>query len=248
MKYGILCAVRPEIALILEDFKGECVTLAGREFYVGTLYGHEAVLVMCGVGKVASAMTATLLIQHFSVDALLFCGTAGGIDPALRVGDVVIADSLIQHDLFDGDRHFTLPMLPADGRFLPDPFLSAALLQAAERYTKESMTRDIPAAYLEEFRIESPKAVKGLIASGDQFINDPVKSRWLSENLPGLQCAEMEGAAVAQVCADYSLPFAVMRIISDGANSDSSVDFDRFAENAMCHFTRGSLRAFFQSR
>ncbi|MEG0693666.1 MAG: 5'-methylthioadenosine/adenosylhomocysteine nucleosidase, partial [Oscillospiraceae bacterium] len=84
----------------------------------------------------------------------------------------------------------------------------------------------------------------GTIASGDQFINDKFKNQWLEENIPNLKCVEMEGAAVAQVCYEFDIPFAVIRVISDSANDTSGPDFDRFALEAMCHFTRGSLKAF----
>ena len=198
---------------------------------------------MSRVGKVASASTATTLIDRFAVDNVIFCGTAGGVDKNLNVGDVVVADVLIQHDVFDGVEFFKIPRLNVSD-FIPDKTLSEAMHKGIDSYIKNELKNEIPQKYLDEFKIVNPKVIVGTIASGDQFINDKSKNQWLEENIKNLKCVEMEGAAVAQVCFEFDIPFAVIRVISDSANDTSGPDFDRFALEAMPHFTRGSLRAF----
>ena len=248
MKYGILCAMKEEIDLLTQDIViQKTETIAGRDFYDGLLYGVPVVLVQSRIGKVASASTATTLIDRFGVDQVIFCGTAGGIDPARNVGDIVVADSLVQHDFFSGVDYFRIPLIDVS-YFQTDPSLSKEIRAAVEEYVSSSLTADIPQKYLEEFHIHSPKAVTGTIASGDQFINDSEKNQWLRENIRALQCVEMEGAAVAQVCYEFGVPFAVLRVISDSANEASGIDFESFVAEAACYFTRGSIKAFLEKK
>lgn len=244
MKYGIICAVTPEIELIRKDIVNEKVTtIARRTYSEGVLYGKDVVLVMSEVGKVASALTATILISKFDIDCVVFCGTAGATSSELNVGDVVVADSLIQHDLFNGTEHFKLPMLDM-WDFAPEKKLSDDIFKAVQSYIDNEGYKEIPTQYLEEFHIKSPKVVVGTIASGDQFINDKNKTQWLSDNINNLKCVEMEGAAVGQVCYDFSTPLAVVRVISDSANEESDFDFFHFAKEAMPYFTRGALKSY----
>lgn len=244
MKIGIMCAMQEEIDLLHQDIVSETVTeIAGRTFYAGQLYGVDTVLVMARIGKVAASMTATLLLDHFGVDALLFAGTAGGVDPALHVGDVAIGKHCVQHD-FDvpGGDDFRIPLLNIS-YLESDEKLTNLAFQAVSAYAAEEMTKEIPAEYLEKFGIGQPQVKLGTIASGDQFICDKEKNRWLYEKVKDITCVEMEGAAVAQVCYEWGVPFTVIRVISDGANDDSSVDFDLFIEKAAKYFTRGIVKA-----
>lgn len=244
MKYGIICAMQEEIELLRADLAETAVTrIAGRDFCAGKLYGKDVVLVMSRIGKVASASTATTLIDRYHPDCVIFCGTAGGVDKALNIGDAVVGDQLVQHDFDTGIDRFRIPLLDVS-YFKTDKQLSASMLKAVDHYMKYEMKQDIPKEYLDEFGIVSPKVQMGTVASGDQFICDEKKNEWLAQNIENLQCVEMEGAAVAQVCYEFGTPFAVLRVVSDSANSDSNIDFMRFVEKAACHFTRGSLRAF----
>lgn len=243
-KIGLICAVEGEIRLLSQDISSEKSTVvAGREFFEGVLYGREVVLVQSRIGKVAAASTVTTLIDRFAVDCVIFCGTAGGVDKALNVGDFVVGDRLVQHDFFTGVDWFRIPMLDVS-YFEADRQLSEQLHAAVDVYIREGLRADVPQRHLDEFGIVSPKVAVGTIASGDQFICEAEKHRWLEEHLDRLQCVEMEGAAVAQVCYEFGVPFAVLRVISDSANDDSNVDFARFVEEAACHFTRGTLKAF----
>lgn len=244
MKYGIICAMEAEINLLEKDICASKTTvIANRTFIEGTLYGKEVVLVMSRIGKVASASTATTLIDRFLVDNVIFCGTAGGIDKSLNVGDVVIGDLTVQHDVVVGNDLFIIPRINID-YFKSDESLTNKMHDAVKAYIEEELTSDIPQKHLDEFNIKQPKVVIGTIASGDQFICDGSKNAWLEQNVRNIKCVEMEGAAVAQVCHEFGVPFSIIRVISDSASDSAGVDFDAFVLEAACHFTRGSMKAF----
>ena len=244
MPIGIICAMNEEIALLEQDIQLEQETvLAGRRFLCGTLYGKEAVLVMSRIGKVAVAVTTTLLAECFHASPILFAGTAGAVSPQLQIGDIVIGDRSVQHD-FDAneDSPFQVPLIGVS-YFRSDESLTRLAHEAADRYFQEEFTRDVPPEHLKQFGITRPQVVTGTIASGDQFVRDPAKGRWLYEAVENIQCVEMEGAAMAQVCYEFQIPFTILRVISDGANHDTPVVFDEFVRGAARYFTRGCLRA-----
>lgn len=244
MKYGIICAMESEINLLLEDIiVSNKTTIAHREFIEGNLYGKDVVLVKSGIGKVAAALTTTTLIDRFQVDEIIFNGTAGGIDKALNVGDVVIGDYTVQHDVVVMGELFTIPRINID-YFPSNKTLTTKLYNAVEAFIQNDLRNEIPQSHLDDFNIETPKAVIGTVASGDQFICDGSKNAWLEENVRNIQCVEMEGAAVAQVCYEFDIPFGIIRVISDSASDDSAVDFEAFVEEAASHFTRGTMKAF----
>ncbi|MGI5958672.1 MAG: 5'-methylthioadenosine/adenosylhomocysteine nucleosidase [Massiliimalia sp.] len=242
MKLGMICAMEEEIRLILQDMKSEkIVNIAGREFHIGVLYDIETVLVLSRIGKVAASMTTALLIDHFEVDQVIFSGTAGGVDPELHTGDIVIGDQSCQHDFKVPGEKFRIPLL--NKCYLDsDPNLTKLAFQAAEEYIGEQMKQDVPVEFLKEFGITAPKAVVGTIASGDEFVCEKSRNQWLYENVENVRCVEMEGAAVAQACYEFDIPFTIIRVISDGANDSSNVDFDRFIEHTAKFFTRGVVK------
>jgi len=246
MKYGIICAMESEIQLLINDIKSsKTTTIANRVFIEGELYGNSVVLVMSRIGKVAAASTATTLIDRFGVDTVIFCGTAGGIDKSLNVGDVVVGDLSVQHDVVVMGELFTIPRIDV-AYFKSEETLVKRLFLAVEDYITHDMHKEIPQEHLDQFNIKEPKVVTGTVASGDQFICDGSKNAWLQENVDNIKCVEMEGAAVAQVCYEFGVPFAIIRVISDSADSDSVVDFYAFVSEAACHFTRGIVKAFFE--
>ncbi len=187
--------------------------VAGRDFWAGHLHGHDVVAVLSRIGKVAAATTAVVLIERFKVDRIIFTGVAGGLAPQVKVGDVVVADGFIQHDL-DASPIFPKYEVPLYGvdRFATDPALREQLARAA---------RDaLPAATLH----------RGLVASGDRFVSTTYESRALQAALPDALAVEMEGAAFAQVCHDYGVPFAAVRTISDRADDEAHGDFMTFIQ------------------
>jgi adenosylhomocysteine nucleosidase len=204
------------------------VQRAGRTFWCGQWLGQEVVLVLSKVGKVAAATTASTLIEAFQVRRIVFTGVAGGIGPGVKVGDVVVASQFIQHDM-DSSPLFARFEIPLYGSstFACDKALSALLLEAAN-----TGLAGVSEHFHRENLLAKPTLHSGLIASGDQFISSAaVASRVLGDlKVAGFDAlaVEMEGAAVAQVCCDYGVPFAAVRTISDRADDQAHVDFSAF--------------------
>jgi adenosylhomocysteine nucleosidase len=199
------------------------VRLAGRDFHHGVIHGQPVVLALSGIGKVAAATTAVLLMHAFDARKLIFTGVAGGLAAGVDVGDVVIARQLLQHDM-DASPLFPRFEVPLTGRsrFDADADLADALAAA---------TRRSPGARLHQ----------GLIVSGDRFVASAADSAALRALLPDALAVEMEGAAVAQACADFGRPFAVVRTISDRADDAAHVDFVRFIEEVASATTRAII-------
>lgn len=248
MKIGIMGAMQEEVAGLLRYLEEPVRTTCGmRDYHTGRLSGHDAVVVFSRWGKVAAASTATTLIERHGVDFIVFTGVAGAIDPALNVGDIVIADALVQHDLdasaVPGIRRFEVPLLGVR-TFPVDTRVVDRALASAWHFIREDMAQAVPAETLAAFGIASPRACAGLIASGDQFIASPAKAAALARELPGLRCVEMEGAAVAQVAHEHGIPCVVLRTISDKADHTAGVDFPRFLTGIASPFTCGVVLRF----
>ena len=211
---AIVSAMHEELAAVLGLMPDEHrVTLAGRDFWRGHLHGQDVIAVLARIGKVAAATTATLLAQHFQVRAVLFTGVAGGLGPGVKVGDVVVAREFLQHDL-DASPIFARHEVPLYGlsRFPADAAWADALAAAA--------------------RVALPDASvhEGLVLSGDRFVSTTAEARVLQAELPQALAVEMEGAAFAQVCHDFGLPFAAVRTISDRADDAAHGDFTTFVQ------------------
>lgn len=228
---GIMGAMPEEIKGISDLLESrQEVILGQRTYYTGILRGKQVVVVFSRWGKVAAATTVTTLILKFGITELLFTGVAGGLHPELRIGDVVIASRLIQHDM---DARPILPRfeIPLEGItfFKSD----SRLVAKAEKLLKELTVPSVFHGWLDEkyrlkFGIPAPGVWVGDIASGDQFIADPDDKAELQRLLPSVICVEMEGAAVAQVCYEYKIPFTVIRTISDAADHNAAIDFPSF--------------------
>lgn len=248
MLIGIIGAMEQEIRLLAESMTiKETKTIAMREYYIGKLFGKDAVLVFSMCGKVAAASTVTTLIEIFNVDMVLFTGVAGGTAAELHIGDIVIADRLVQHDMdasaLPGFKKFEIPLLGADVFKSSEKLISLAKL-SAQKYIKEFMKEDVSEYYLKEFNITTPDVIVGTVASGDQFVADSSKVAGLMQEISNLKCLEMEGAAVAQVCYEHNVDFIVFRVISDKADEHASINFPEFIEKAASHFTRGIIECF----
>jgi adenosylhomocysteine nucleosidase len=228
MTIAIVSAMHEELsavlALIPDEYKE---VVAGREFWRGHLHGQEVVAVLSRIGKVAAATTATILIEGFGVKSIVFTGVAGGLGPGVNVGDIVVADSFLQHDL-DASPIFPKYEVPLYGlsRFTADPGLSARLAAAV----REALPR--------------VTLHRGLVISGDRFVATTAESRALQLAQPEALAVEMEGAAIAQVCYDYGLPFAAVRTISDSADDAAHVDFTRFIQEVASRYSAAIVEAF----
>ena len=224
---AIVAAMHQELAAVLALLPDEHKTVvAGREFWRGHLHGHAVIAVLSRIGKVAAATTATALIAHFGVRQIVFTGVAGGLGPGVRVGDVVVAETFLQHDL-DASPIFPRHEVPLYGRsrFATDPALTQRLVDTARRA--------LPAAALH----------RGLIISGDRFVSTTSEARALQTELPDALAVEMEGAAIAQVCHDYGVAYAAVRTISDRADDDAHGDFTHFVETVASPHSAAIVRA-----
>jgi len=228
----------PELDAVLADLHVHTAEdVGGRRFHLGQLHGRDAVLVVSRCGKVAAAGTATLLLERYGVESILFTGVAGAASPGLRIGDIVVADRLIQHDL-DARPLFPRYEVPLLGVsvFAADPDLAARAQRAAEVFAADAPAR--LGAVAVAFGLERPAVHRGLIASGDRFFAAADDVAALRRDLPDVLCVEMEGAAVAQVCHEYGRPVCVIRTISDTADHAAHIDFPRFLEGVCGRYAR----------
>lgn len=246
---GIMSAMHEELAAVLAAMPDEQrVTVAGRDFWVGHWHGHAVVAVLSRIGKVAAATTATVLLERFAVDALVFTGVAGGLGAGVRVGDVVVAKGLVQHDM-DASPLFPRHEVPLYGRarFEADADLSAQL-SVASHQVLENAAQHLGVDTLLAFQLDSPRVHQGLILSGDRFVSTSAESQALRQALPEALAVEMEGAAVAQVCHDYVVPFAAVRTISDRADDEAHTDFTRFIREVASRYSLAILSQWLTSR
>ena len=245
MSTAILSALAQEQQGLLELMdQPRCVHRAGREFWLGALHGQPVVLALSRIGKVAAATTTTTVIEAFGAQRVVFTGVAGGVAPGVHVGDVVVASEFVQHDM-DASPLFPRYEVPLYGRerFACDPDLTALLVKASRAGLLQlNAARDSGAGAV-------PLVVhQGLIASGDRFVSAAEELRLLQQALhsaghPPL-AVEMEGAAVAQVCFDYDVPFAAMRTISDRADDTAHVDFPKFVQEVASRYALSIIDAF----
>jgi adenosylhomocysteine/aminodeoxyfutalosine nucleosidase len=206
-------AMPEEIEPILEKVgEYKVVTYAKNKYYEATYKGVELVIAYSKIGKVFSTLTATSLIEHFGCDRLLFSGVAGAISSELKVGDLVIATKLAQHDL--DITAFGHPYgYVAEGSVFVDA--DAQMLDMAKEVADE-MCRDVR---------------KGIIATGCQFVADEDRKNWIGKEF-GSYALEMEGASVAVVCDALDVRFFILRAISDAADMDASFSFDEFLQSS----------------
>ena len=241
---GLMSAMHEELALVLEAMPDERrVQVAGRDFWQGHWQGRPVVAVLSRIGKVAAATTATALIERFGVASVVFTGVAGGIGSGVRVGDVVLADAFVQHDM-DASPLFARHEVPLYGRsrFATDAALSKRLGQAAAQVLAQ-VASHVGGDAVREFGLQTPRLHTGLIASGDRFVSTTPECRALQQALPEALAVEMEGAAVAQVCFDYGVPFAALRTVSDRADDDAHADFSRFIRQVASRYSLAMLSA-----
>lgn len=225
--------------------KPEKTNHAGREFWHGDLHGRPVVLALSRIGKVAAATTATALIERFSVSRIVFTGVAGGLGHGVKVGDVVVAEDFVQHDM-DASPLFPRYEIPLYGqtRFKADAALTGLLLQAANMAFKHINDGESPWAF------PDAKVHHGLVASGDRFVSGAQEAHHLQQALMSaghpVLAVEMEGAAIAQVALDYGLPFAAVRTISDRADDQAHVDFPAFVRDVASYYARTVVEKFLE--
>ena len=236
---GVLVPMPEEIALILSEMIVlKKSTIGKRDFYVGELAGKECVVALSRIGKVASAVTAAMMIQTFGVDKIILTGAAGAIDEKLKIGDLVVASSTIQHDM---DCSPLFPRFEAPLLGISNFSCDIEMVNKAH-FAFQNMVMDGKFNFLNEpetkqFSLNDVKVFIGTIASGDQFIKSFNHSLMIKTLIPDALCVEMEAGAVGQVCYEYDVPFVVLRTISDLANHKANVDFVQFVEKVVSPIT-----------
>jgi adenosylhomocysteine nucleosidase len=213
---GIIGAMHEEVIELREMMTDlEKIEVLDLVFYRGNLEDKEVVLVEGGIGKVNSSVCTTLLIDRFKVKKLIFTGVAGGTNPEIEVGDIVISNELIEHD-FDctafGLKPGEIPRMDTSIFKADSKLIKIAEESAHSLFHKKSI-------------------YTGRIVSGDEFVAEPSKIKWLRDTFNS-ECTEMEGAAVAHVCHLFKTPFVIIRSISDKANDDAKTDFQEFVKLA----------------
>lgn len=215
MKIAIIGAMEEEVTLLREKIDNKQTdVIAGCEFITGTLGDKEVVLLRSGIGKVNAAMSTTILMERYKPNYVINTGSAGGINPSLRVGDLVISTEVRHHDVdvtVFGYEYGQVPQLPA--AFLADENLIELAKSAAGK-------------------IKEVQTIAGLITTSDSFLYEPEKVNFVKEKFADLQAAEMEGAAIAQVAHQYNVPFVVIRSLSDIAGQESPISFEQYLEKA----------------
>ena len=243
---GIMAALEQEISAVLNNM-GDSVTIhtiAGRRYYAGELHGQHYVVVLSRVGKVAAASTVTTLINQFNVRCVVFTGLAGGVHPDAQVGDIVIGSSIYQYDLDASPLFpkFSVPLLNKTF-FDGDEKLSQTIKEACIDYLDNDFATNFDTEDKKRFfQRQKPQLHQGLIGSGDLFVNALEKQNLIAEEMPSTLCVEMEGAAVAQVCYEYEIPFAIFRIISDRADFKANLDFSEFLSEVAPNYASPILR------
>jgi adenosylhomocysteine/aminodeoxyfutalosine nucleosidase len=214
MKIAIMGAMREEIEPLLDSLDSyKKIDYASNSYYEANYKGIDLVIAYSKIGKVYASLTATILIEKFKCEKLIFTGVAGGVNPKLKIGDLVLASCLCQHDVditAFGHAHGYIPESP-DRCIFPDKDLNQVALNVAKN-------RGI-------------NLIEGVIATGDQFIACDDKKCWIQDEFSA-DAIEMEGASVAVICESFRVPFAILRAISDTANMDASFDFDEFLKSS----------------
>lgn len=215
MKIAIIGAMEEEIALIKARMTNlDTNQVKHLSIYTGSINDKQVVLVQCGIGKVASAAATAIIIQKYAPDAVINTGSAGGFDPELDIGDIVIATQLLHHDVDLTNFGYDLGQVAR----MPLYYESAPDLVTAASQAVSSLS-DI-------------KVKTGLICSGDSFVCTDEAVAYITTNFPTMAAVEMEGAAIGQVCHMMDVPFVVIRSLSDIAGKTSTMSFDAYLEIA----------------
>jgi adenosylhomocysteine nucleosidase len=222
---GIIGAMEDEVSLLknaLEDIHTDSVR--AYEFYRGTLEGKPVVLLRCGIGKVNAAVGCALLIDRYKPDLVINTGSAGGLDPGLNFGDVVISEALIYHDVDVTAFGYATGQLPG----MPLVFNTPEDLIRRGEAAVDSLKQEglLPPDFNHR---------RGLIGSGDVFMHEPDRIATLRKTFPDIKAVEMEGAAIAQACLLLETPALIIRSLSDIAGAESPVKFDEFLPVASKH-------------
>lgn len=214
MPIGIIGAMDEEVALLKSLMTNKTEkTIANVTLIYGNLAEQEVVLLKSGIGKVNASIATTLLHEHYSPKLVINTGSAGGLKAGLNVGDIVISDEVVYHDVDATVFGYDLGQVPQ----MPKSFKSDSQLMLL---IEESIQKN---------RLNSSR---GMIVTGDSFLGKEAQVNQVKAKFKDAIAGEMEAAAIAQVCYQYGTPFVVIRALSDIAGEASSVSFDEFLPKA----------------
>lgn len=220
---GFICALGIEVEGIVKMMdKIERKTVAKITYFKGEIDGTDAVCCECGIGKVNAAMSTQLMIDLYSPDVIINSGIAGSLSGDIRIGDIVVSDDCVQHDM--------------DGTEMGDP-LGMVQFNDEKRIEIPADRATADKLYAACKTIEGITVFRGRIASGDAFIASRDRRQRIADHFGALAC-EMEGAAVGTVCYRNGVPFAILRSISDDFNNNELMDYFKFREIAAGHSIR----------
>ncbi|ALC81786.1 MULTISPECIES: 5'-methylthioadenosine/S-adenosylhomocysteine nucleosidase [Bacillus] len=221
MKIAVIGAMEEEVSILRDSLKfTKQEVLTGYEFTSGRYQDKEVVLLKSGIGKVNAAVSTTLLLDHYQPDFVINTGSAGGFHHTLNVGDVIISSDVRHHDVDVTVFNYEYGQVPG----MPAAFAADdRLIMLAEKGAET---------------LKPLQVVKGTIATGDSFMNDPERVNFIRSKFPDLYAVEMEAAAVAQVCCQFKTPFVVIRSLSDIAGKESEISFEQFLETAAANSTQ----------
>ncbi len=212
-RLAIMGAMEEEITPLLEYFTDvKTIEFANNKYYEAKYGNLDVVIAYSKIGKVFSTLTATTMIEKFGCDTLLFSGVAGGINPELKIGDLIVANKLSQHDL--------------DITAFGHPY---GYVPGGEVYVNTD--ENLKNIALEVAKQNDIKIIEGIIATGDQFVADEKRKEFIA-NTFNADALEMEGASVAVVCDALNVPCLILRAISDTADMDAGFNFDEFLETS----------------
>ena len=209
---GIIAAEDKEMKAIKDIMINvEEINIYDLTFYKGILNNKKCLLVKCGIGKVNAARTTQILIDKFNIDHIINLGSAGALNDKLKIGDIVVGEKLIQHD-------FDLTPFGYEKGYIPNV---GKVFESGKSLIEKCKS----------IKIDDINIVPGVIASGDIFLNN-VNMKEKIKNKFNADCAEMEGASIAQVCNLNNVPFVVIRSISDIPNGNNEIDFEKYLDFA----------------
>ncbi len=237
MKLGIMGAMEFEVKEIESLLKNvEKRNIGKKTFSFGeTENGISVGLGISGIGKVSASQATTAMISAFDPDLMLFTGCAGAVDESIEVGDIVVANQLIQHDM---DARPLCPRYEIPFTGVSHFIVKEKHLEIARISSERTIQELVPKGTFKRVSPDiSPKVKIGRVASGDTFLHSREMREGLRRELPGVLCVEMEGAASAQVCKDYGVDFSCIRVISDNADDSAGVDFQKFIQIVLPDFS-----------
>ncbi len=232
-RIAIIGAMSEEIRLLTEALKKKhIIKYKDLTFYTGYLKGQSVVIMKSGIGKVNAAYSTTILLEKFKIKSVLFTGVAGGLHPNSYPGDLIVAEAVFHHDYArDMANEYEVRATRNINGQNDNPLLfktDSVLLNLAKSCVRKISFLAVGS--------RNPKVFTGIIATGDTFVNNPIKANWLYENFQAL-AVEMEGASLGQICYQRNIPFLIIRSCSDNANNSAHLDFQTFlkpaAENAI---------------